>query len=493
MKRIFFLVVFANAAWFGLSASRAEEITARAKTAAYALDNPSILRGYFPAGAQLTVLDNYNDAMAKVRFRSPSGKVVEALCRKSDLGIASGDGPPATSSAGDPTGINKAFGIDLWQDGNLWDDVDADVGRRLGWPEESRTKTLSSYRRYTGPDVKVLGVRPYSLTFLAEDGKPTEFSMVFANKGDYQGFAGEDLENRKGVKRALKEFEAVLNEDAAALEKALTPILGEPERIRYGQGKNVRDTVLRWDWGDHAILLATPEGEFVGLRIVPGALADSGGKVERVRDIELRTMLAGRVEKRPKGDVVVGEIPMVDQGPKGFCVPATWSRYLRYMGVPSDMYGLAMAGQTGIGGGTYLHAMSDSVEDLLRKYGKKLQKINNSLKIQNINKYIDKGLPIMWTMFVNRDLDKDILERTADRKKCADWDAWKARLEEPRRKAEKEGISEGGAHICMIIGYNENTEELAISDSWGPLFAERWLTVEEAEAITQGDLMVIRW
>ena len=34
-----------------------------------------------------------------------------------------------------------------------------------------------------------------------------------------------------------------------------------------------------------------------------------------------------------RSNVVVTDIPMVDQGPKGYCVPATWERYLRYLGI----------------------------------------------------------------------------------------------------------------------------------------------------------------
>jgi hypothetical protein len=45
--------------------------------------------------------------------------------------------------------------------------------------------------------------------------------------------------------------------------------------------------------------------------------------------------------------------------------------------------------------------------------------------------------------------------------------------------------------MCIVIGYNEKTGELAVSDSWGPQFADRWVTEEEAVAVTEGSLMVI--
>ncbi|MCF7854080.1 MAG: hypothetical protein K9N51_04720, partial [Candidatus Pacebacteria bacterium] len=42
---------------------------------------------------------------------------------------------------------------------------------------------------------------------------------------------------------------------------------------------------------------------------------------------------------------------------KGYCVPATWERYLRYMGIQADMYVLAVAAHTGYGGGTSPRAL----------------------------------------------------------------------------------------------------------------------------------------
>ena len=37
------------------------------------------------------------------------------------------------------------------------------------------------------------------------------------------------------------------------------------------------------------------------------------------------------------------------------------------------------------------------------------------------------------------------------------------------------------------------TEEVAISDSWSSAYDERWMTYEEAEAISQQALRVVKW
>jgi len=71
-------------------------------------------------------------------------------------------------------------------------------------------------------------------------------------------------------------------------------------------------------------------------------------------------------------------------------------------------------------------------------------------------------------------------------------DAWAASLE-PARKAAKDWRNDPeSGHVCMIIGYNEKTGELAVSDSWGPQFAERWITAEEAKVVSQDRFFVIR-
>jgi hypothetical protein len=44
---------------------------------------------------------------------------------------------------------------------------------------------------------------------------------------------------------------------------------------------------------------------------------------------------------------------------------------------------------------------------------------------------------------------------------------------------------------------NEHTRqrpgEAALSDSWGPDYEERWITVEEASAISQVSMAVVTW
>ncbi|NQU10681.1 hypothetical protein HQ590_07825, partial [bacterium] len=143
---------------------------------------------------------------------------------------------------------------------------------------------------------------------------------------------------------------------------------------------------------------------------------------------------------------------------------------------------------------THLEEMIKGVGNLVGRYGRHLQKASRSLNLRNVARAIDKGLPMMWGMYVHPALDYQITSRSRARLRVTDWDEWVEKLKPARREARRLHIErEGSPHMCLIVGYNERTEEIAISDSWGPDFAERWLTVEEAKALSRNEFYILQW
>jgi len=392
--------------------------------------------------------------------------------------------------------VNATIGLPLFADDNLWDDGDQVTADRLRWPLESKTSSGSSFRRYPGADVRTFGTRPFSLALYGENDRVSQISVVFANKGDIDSLLGIVPEtgdrNRPVGNRVTKKYQAFIEQDAKTIGGALTHLFGEPKSDRVGQGRETREQVDRWDWNGHSFLLASPRQEYVALRVVPTASLD-GDPAKRIPDSEVRARLEANVEKRANGDVVIQNIPMVDQGPKGYCVPATWERTLRYMGIPADMYVLAMAGNTNVGGGTTIDDIVAGVGDVVRRSGRRLQQDAGRVDIRSLSKSIDRGIPVMWAMFVDRDLDRSVTFRSRERPSVPDPKVWSERLTASRKAARQLRPDRESGHVCMIIGYNEKTQEIAISDSWGREFAERWITVEEADAISQGRFTTILW
>ena len=432
--------------------------------------------------------------------------------------------------------VNRFLGLSLFQGPSLWDEDDIFVAKRLGWPEQSRTFSQSSYRLYPteANPVSVLGARAYSCAFYATRGRPTEVSIVFVNEGDY-GYTQRvlqeaellkppgdsapapppppevndgtdepvkvpdpidslDPEIRSEAERKVQDaFDKALSQDTQTITDALTRLFGDPVHQGFGGGTETRERVMRWDWQGHAFLLSTPRDTYATLRIVPVAFADDYGTAETVAHDDLKTLLLKNVRQADSGDVVVSEIPMVNQGPKGYCVPATWERYLRYLGIPADMYVLAMAADTSRKG-TDLDAMVQNVGSLVTLYHRRIDTFSGDLDMKVIAKNIDVGLPIMWTCSFHLPFEKAITKRMLDRKAVTDWNAWAAKLaggDDAEIAGEITKTPIAGGHQRMIIGYNEKTQEIAISDSWSEAYAIRWMTFREANAISSGQFYVI--
>ncbi|MEM8953432.1 MAG: hypothetical protein AAGD22_04695 [Verrucomicrobiota bacterium] len=402
---------------------------------------------------------------------------------------------PAATVNSDVTldAINEAIGHDLFADGNLWANDPEEVATRLDWPQESKTATQSSFRKYAPADYRFFNARPYSLALYGTPAGTTSISIVFANKGDFFGAKGSGEEHFDRAGNKLPDptnLDEAIELDVKLISEELTAILGEPEKQTFGEGEAKRD-VLRWDWSGHSFLLSQEDREFVSIAIETNEFADQKGRIKRVSETADRQRARDNVETRSNGDVVIGDIPMVDQGPKGYCAPATAERCMRQLGMAADMYLLAMAGNTGMGGGTSLTTLLDNIGNDIRRKGKKFDIFTeDEVDIRKLAKFIDDGIPVMWTLFSTPDFNKTANERTKERKEVTDWAEWTTRMQaiadEPALKREQVG-----SHVVIIIGYNKETGEIAFSDSWGDKYKERWVTTAEADKVSQNRYYVI--
>lgn len=372
-----------------------------------------------------------------------------------------------------------------------------EIAAALGLPKESDSKYSKSWRLYAAfqrERYELFGAMPYSVALYAgEDGKAVNLSVVYANKGDFGSKAGFGEDHFKGGGAAAPPatLEAAMQQDADAVAGKLAAVLGKPKEQRFGESKSRRN-IRRWDWNGQSLLLSCQDGEYVSLAVVSQAFADAGGRTVKVNGTDLRQRLVSGVAREPNGDVYIRDIPMVNQGPKGYCVPATFERAMRTMGIEADMYLLAMVGGTGAGGGTSVEQLLQNVRTQVYAKGRRTKdEAVKTLHIRDVKRYIDEGVPVMWPMLSVDEYNKTADENTAKRKETKDWAAYAKEV-----AANADGVA-GGAkpganhHLCMIIGYNEATAELAVSDSWGPEFERRWVPVKVANWASQGNLFLI--
>lgn len=388
--------------------------------------------------------------------------------------------------------INALLGLPLFIDGDLWNNPSGQTAKRLRWPRESNTPFSSSYRGYPEKNYRIAQTRPYSVVLYGDNGKVSSLSVVFANKGDFFSAAGSG-ENHfikgKAVPDSAAGLRKLMDYDTKIISEALTKALGSPKRQQFGDG-STRQIVYRWDWSGHAFLLSKADGEYVNLSIQPVAFADKRGRMKRIPDSVISKRLQDNIERRDNGDVVINNIPMVNQGPKGYCVPATAERCMRYLGIPADMYLLAMAGKTEAGGGTSATVLLEAVGRDIKRKGRSFNIWDSKLKLREIAQYIDQGIPVMWGLFSTKEFNKTADSRTMERKNSAGWSQYKAKIKRVSN-ANKLTVDPDTSHVVIITGYNKSTGEIAFSDSWGERYKERWITISEAQQVSQDRFYVV--
>lgn len=391
--------------------------------------------------------------------------------------------------------VNAAAGRPLFSGVPLEVRPAEEIARILGLREESRTRHSRSWRSYhrAGSDYRLFGALPYSLALYADgQGNATALSAVYANKGDFGSQAGAGQDHFQGGTTATTEALAkAIAQDFGVLQAMMGKLGGELKRQRFGEGKGRRD-VLRTDWNGHSLLLSREEGEYVSLLVVPVDFAEAKGRTAMTHDGVLRKRLREDIRREANGDVVLTEIPMVDQGPKGYCAPATFERAMRTMGIETDMYLLAMIGGSAIGGGTSTGQLCEEVRSQVINKARRMRDLTwNAIRVKDVKTYIDDGIPIMWTMMATDEYGRIASGNTTARRKVGDWAEYARAVKALGAEYERKPKPAENHHICLIVGYNEATDEIAVSDSWGPAFACRWVPAKVATWVSMEQLYVI--
>jgi uncharacterized protein YvpB len=223
------------------------------------------------------------------------------------------------------------------------------------------------------------------------------------------------------------------------------------------------------------------------------------------------------------GDVSIQDIPMVDQGRKGYCVAASAARVLRYYGTDVTQHDIAQIACTDAVGGTSIKDMFDAVMRVGTKYGVKIRELYKGFQIHtalDMDRVVTKynalakkarktpiavvscgGAPSPSDTFEQMDPElfrklrleerDDMKKFLKDVKECVDKGMpllWSVRLgvvEEEKLTPQSKGY-----HMRLIIGYNEKSREIIYSDSWGASHTFKKMTYDNAWCISQQMLVM---
>jgi len=333
--------------------------------------------------------------------------------------------------------------------------------------------------------------------------KIKEISVLFYNRGDM----GEI--DRTQYEKLIKDLIAAIS---ATTKTAFV-----------ARGKDATNAVkvngLAWNTPGSTYLLEysctkTPQvpfrSEFVRLRITP---------VEKPKSLLEQSFAASKKETfiavnhvtrdMASGDVLIKDIPMVDQGPKGYCVVATAERVLRYYGIKVDENELAQLADSSASKGTNVRAMTESLKKLtarLRIRVRTLYELDfmamigdynqaaKRAKESSVNPYADDGENSFARLYGQ--MKPDVLRDSRAKSRSA-LSAFQRHVKThidtgiPVLWSVVVGVLPDGSnaktpggHMRLIIGYNEKTSEILFSDSWGIGHELKRMPAADAWAIT---------
>ena len=209
-----------------------------------------------------------------------------------------------------------------------------------------------------------------------EGAKRIEMSLY--NRGDDK--SGENIGHAK-LKEMLAQIASKIEPGFrfGSVDKIKLPTGG----YKYTKKWTNLDPSAELTWGVNGAKAKDMVAQFIRLTIYPKA-------EKRARDI-LRSSPKGiskkkikdNVTKNSEGDVWIQNVPMVDQGQKGYCAAAVAERVMRYYGHKVDEHEIAQLAGTEARGGTSTRRMVETVRLMGSKYHLAFQEVvsmNGSLR-----------------------------------------------------------------------------------------------------------------
>ena len=328
----------------------------------------------------------------------------------------------------------------------------------------------------------------------------TEISVY--NKGDLEPITKDEFLSL--IDRVRKQ---VNPEGAKAPEALKEKLQGGAYRRTQRWEKTFPAAEMTWGWKEEEQFgRKEVRPEFIRLTLTGVADAASARKATAGRPRQTakgsRT-IRENVQKNANGDVYIANVPMVNQGQKGYCAAATSERVLRYYGLDVDEHEIAQLAGTSAQGGTEAGAMVAAVTKVGNKMGLKKEDViaaqsgttweqsdfYKMLQLYNQAAKAAKEPQIDWHEYesglsINVGKMMEAMKAKVLKQARAKLTGPQKRFHDEIRKQVNAGVplfwsvtlgfypepeipQAMGGHMRLVIGYNDKTKELLYTDSWG--------------------------
>jgi len=371
-----------------------------------------------------------------------------------------------------------------------------------------------------GEDVllRFLDLRVWESLVQFESGRVSRVDVSFYNHGDAGALPA------KAFTALLDQVGAKLSNWTGVAAAPLPDVLG-PARAKVQRQAWVKPpTRLELEWSVTRPHVQSGQqieyrAEFIRLKVLPSAVSQAA-RMALPKPVIARTAitLKSHVQVTTNADVVIRDVPMVDQGDKGYCAAAVMARVMGYYGLDFDMHQAAQVAGTEAKGGTQGESLRDALKRIALKNNLhflplqhldvyELQRLcteyNRLAKpahkpkasLEEVDYHLDKLLDGMDAALLRQARTKrtnDLNKFKADVTKYVDlgipliWDVYLGLVKEEFLLPQ-----ERGGHLRLIIGYNKKSGDILYTDTWGPRHECKQMSLADALTMTFG-LYVIK-
>ena len=368
----------------------------------------------------------------------------------------------------------------------LWNDSISLPGK---WRTES--PVASSHYSHLLARPKAFGLPVVLCQASHRNSSLDSITLTFADAGSFFGYYNESLpeglsarEARSELIRRLMEkqekFSTLYNETLETLQAHLKDLAdSRPRENSIGKTITLRAKTTDYSKRNLVLRLITGEGRLIRLMILPK------NKVQRIwldKDLAVLSLrdrhhsFEKAVTRTEQGDVTIPALPLVPQGYRPYCGLNTLAMASRYFGLHLDEDWLAVGGKfqnTGSAAGSRMLRLYQSVA---KEAGLNMTRDNN-FKLSNARSTLQQGYPIIvWRRFSH---DRNNFHTRHARAHARD--ASLAIPKPDRGERESWPGDDAPVHASVVVGYNDERNEILFLESWAGLDFPRRMRAEALE------------
>lgn len=348
------------------------------------------------------------------------------------------------------------------------------------WTSEAGVANASS--AYLNARPVMFGSDALLVRAMHRDERLEELQVTFADAGSFFGYLDKKKgETEQNLEQKNIEFEENYTKVAEALEKELRTFDKKPKEHRRGRSRDLRAEYLEYDLDDQGLvvrLLKAPN------RLIRINISRKGREIdswldlslEKISDRERLASYAGQVVKSDRGDVTIDGVEVIPQGYRPYCGLNTLAMVSRYVGLHLDEDWLAVAGK-------FQNTGSAEGSDMMGLYNAVAREAQLSMKresrfdVSTVRRSLKMGLPVVvWRRW---DRQRDRLHTKVSREFER---GGEVRYESPDLKSLPTADKKSPVHASVIIGFNDERQEVIFLESWEAQSKPRRMPLSEMKA-----------